>query len=212
MNYFLSINDIKKVEEKEFDENNIKLMAQYDITDNERENLDSPNVSVQNNFILCRNENIVKKLPNSGNLSKLPCEEGFVASKFTESIEENNKPWINRVNFRTVDNVGTFLSVRNDTDCSNMKFENGEEIQFDHEFSEILEVECNGRYLAVLLQGMDGRKCQVYPYCLVLIEIIRKSDHENVLMEIFRANLQEIFRNFEFKKIYLTKIFLQKYY
>jgi len=206
MSYFLSIDDINKVEENVLDESNIKLMAQYDITDNELENLDLPNVSVENNCILCRNENILIKLSNSGNLSKLPTEEGFVASKFTESIEENNKSWRNRVNFRTVDNVGTFLSVRNDIDCGNMKFENGEEIEFKHEFSELIEVECNGRYLSIIVSGIaDIRRCQVFPYCLVVIEIIRKNDKENVLMEVFRTYLQDMFPNFDFRKIIFNK-------
>jgi len=137
----------------------------------------------------------------------------FVSNKL-ETVEVIDTSLKNMIKLRTVGNECTFLSICDDTvNDKRYKFENNEEIQFDHAF--ILEVQSNGHYLAIVTGGFnhdDTKNCQkeTCPCYLVLLKIIKKSKKEDILMEISRINLDETFVNFKLVKIIFNTNLLSK--
>jgi len=89
------------------------------------------------------------------------------------------------------ENKETLLYVRDEKNDLNMKFLNGEEFYRFNRFDRIVTVECNGNYLAIVMNEAVGDT--PYPVHFILIKVIKKKNEDEVLMLSLREKLHKSF-------------------
>jgi len=195
MDYFLGNEEMKKINESNLDE--IKCVAQYEITKEDYYfNFTSPDITVENNTIVCQDVDSITKYLYSGTL---PSQS--MPNESLQSYKTDETSWKTRIHFDVVHKC-TLLSIRDKSNNKNMLFDNGMEfLRINHVCDEVKEIKFYDKYLAIVTstfidardrRSMKGKAEECWIHGFILINIIHKSNNEYRLVEVFQTIFNDL--------------------
>jgi len=186
MEYFLGKEEFSKINESNFNE--IKCISRYNITEEDFSNFSSAKITVENNTIICRNEDFFTKFSYLGSLPSTSTSY----TTYETSLEE-------RVIFNVVKHQYTLLYVRDKSKTNNILFDNGMKyLRINFVCNKITEIEFYNSYLVIVTRNIEKsknkrRRLEGPPALgFILIKFIPKSDNEDMLVEVFKTNLYDL--------------------
>lgn len=177
MSYFLGTDKIEKINDNIIED--IECVAQYKTKRNYLRNficLRTSAITVKTRTIRAYNPYLIR---SHISVEKFEIQELGKQSAPDESptfIEVfKNQCWENRIKLKVVENKYTLLSIRDEHDMQNMKFDNKAKVLlFDHVFYKVnIKVSFNGSYLAIAIgDSVNGSKKWKKKTYFIFIKII----------------------------------------